>query len=70
MAKWLIIEDAVRTGEIDDAGGLRDSEEARAYVRELLGQYYRFRSEAVREAGGKLVGRPPCLGEALAGPTR
>ena len=56
VAKWLILHEEVKVGEIGDEGSLRESEEERAYVKELLIQYYSSRSEALREVGSKILG--------------
>ena len=56
VAKWLILQEEVQVGDVGDDGGLRESEEERAYVKELLTQYYSSRSEALREEGRKIFG--------------
>lgn len=56
VAKWLIMHEEVKVGDVGDEGGLMESEEERAYVKELLTQYYSSRSEALREVGGKILG--------------
>ena len=60
IAKWIVLHEAPQSEKLDDGGEgereLRDEEE-REFVRELLGQYYAPRTRAVRDCGGKLVGK-------------
>ena len=36
IAKWLILHEEVKVGEVGDEGGLRESEEERVYVKETV----------------------------------